>query len=164
MSRPFDEAIERARVHLRLASVEGLETARALMDAVTIAAGRSASAPGKTSREIAAALDDLIAHMRAGGGLSVPGGIALPLAQALDREIERWQQRSRTEPEARAVLRAFLGLRELLWELGVRVEPAADQRSNARSAGKQEEPKREPDAETPPRGRSPRVQRFDVES
>ena len=37
MTRPFDEAIERARAHLRLASVEGLETARALLDAVAIA-------------------------------------------------------------------------------------------------------------------------------
>ena len=159
MSRPFDEAIERARVHLRLASVEGLETARALMDAVTIAAGRTASAPGTTSGEIARALDDLIAHLRAGGGLSVPGAVAAPLAQALDREIERWQKRSRTEPEARAVLRAFLSLREILWELGVRVEPAAA----SPSASPQGDPERDSGAEVPPRRRARRVQRFDVE-
>jgi len=42
------------------------------------------------------------------------------LAGALDAEIARWEARAAQDPDARAVLRAFLGVRELLWELGVR--------------------------------------------
>ena len=42
------------------------------------------------------------------------------LAEALDAEIARWEARARDDAEARAVLRAFLGVRELLWELGLR--------------------------------------------
>ena len=38
----------------------------------------------------------------------------------LEAEIERWEARAGDDPEARAVLRAFLGLRELLWEFGIR--------------------------------------------
>ncbi|MGH7286571.1 MAG: hypothetical protein ACREI8_00945, partial [Myxococcota bacterium] len=41
--------------------------------------------------------------------------------------IARWEERARQDGEARAVLRAFLGVRELLWEFGIRRpdEPAA---------------------------------------
>ena len=63
-------------------------------------------------------LDEAEAVLRGGHA----GGEALvaALADALDAEIARWQARSTEDPDARAVLRAFLGLRELLWELGVR--------------------------------------------
>jgi hypothetical protein len=42
------------------------------------------------------------------------------VAAALDAEIARWEASSRDDPEARAVLRAFLGVREILWEVGLR--------------------------------------------
>jgi hypothetical protein len=47
------------------------------------------------------------------------------LAEALDAEIARWEARARDDAEARAVLRAFLGVRELLWELGLRRRDSA---------------------------------------
>ena len=42
------------------------------------------------------------------------------IADALDAEIARWEALAEADSDARAVLRAFLGLRELLWEFGVR--------------------------------------------
>jgi len=46
------------------------------------------------------------------------------ILDALEVEIQRWEARSTQEEEARSVLRAFLGLREFLWELGIRPTPA----------------------------------------
>jgi len=58
-------------------------------------------------------------------------------AVALDAEIARWEKRAAADGDARAVLRAFLGLRELLWEVGVRPrpEPAAPPAARGRKAG-----------------------------
>ena len=50
------------------------------------------------------------------------------LADGLDSEIERWEARSREDAEARSVLRAFLAVREVLWELGTRFDPAEEAR------------------------------------
>jgi hypothetical protein len=48
------------------------------------------------------------------------------IADALDAEIVRWEQLAADDLEARSVLRAFLGLRELLWEFGVRRSGSTD--------------------------------------
>ena len=49
------------------------------------------------------------------------------MLDALDAEIARWETKARQDADARAVLRAFLGVRELLWELGMRPSaPAAE--------------------------------------
>ena len=60
-------------------------------------------------------------------------GMLAKLAEALDGEIARWEIRARDDAEARSVLRAFLGLRELLWEFGIRVgdPPTREPRSAA---------------------------------
>ena len=42
------------------------------------------------------------------------------ILDALETEIARWESLSRQDEEARSVLRAFLGLREFLWEMGIR--------------------------------------------
>ena len=73
---------------------------------------------------------------------------------ALDAEIARWETRSRRDPEARTVLRVFLGLREVLWELGVRESSRAESRDP--TAGE------EPDA-PPSIRRRRRVERVPVE-
>ena len=67
-------------------------------------------------------------------------------------EIERWEARSARDPDARAVLRAFLGLRELLWELGLR----SDAKAEPESGNRRDSPPR-------PARKARRVQRFDVE-
>jgi hypothetical protein len=38
------------------------------------------------------------------------------LLDAIDQQIDLWEARSRSDPDARRVLRAFLGLREIIWE------------------------------------------------
>jgi hypothetical protein len=81
------------------------------------------------------------------------------IAEALDAEVARWQARAESDPEARAVLRAFLGLRELLWEFGIRPETDANQNdpSSARAA-------RKVGRANSRRRKAPRVQRVTVES
>jgi len=39
------------------------------------------------------------------------------VVRAVDAEIERWASRASNDPDARTVLHAFLGMREILWEL-----------------------------------------------
>ena len=66
------------------------------------------------------------------------------MVEALDAEIARWEERAKTDDDARAMLRAYLGLREILWELGVRPESARGKRSE--------------------RDRAPRVQRVHIDA
>ena len=91
---------------------------RALLDAAALA---SAGTPSEASRLFgppARLLDELAAQL--GGGAQLPSSVLAAIAEALDVEIARWEQRAREDADARAVLRAFLGLREVLWEFGVR--------------------------------------------
>jgi hypothetical protein len=118
------EALERAGRHGRAALGEALAALHALLDAASLA---TSGAPSASHRRLAAAaqmLEGLSTSLAPGdeSGLAV----AETLADALDAEIARWEQRAAEDPEARAVLRAFLGLREVLWEIGIRrAQPAA---------------------------------------
>jgi hypothetical protein len=81
------------------------------------------------------------------------------LFDALDAEIARWESRSREDPNARSVLRTFLGVREILWEMSARRgEPAA---SPERKGPEAEEKK--PPARPVRSRRRTRVQRVPVE-
>ena len=79
------------------------------------------------------------------------GRILEAIATTVDDEISRWQERADDDVEARTVLRAFLGLREVLWELGVR--RTAGRAGSQRAAA--------PRAKPPTAG--PRIQRVPVE-
>ena len=57
------------------------------------------------------------------------------ILEALDTEITRWEKRAKDDPEARVVLRAFLGMREILWELST---PPGRQRPRSRSGRRKE--------------------------
>jgi hypothetical protein len=131
---------------------------QALLDAAAIGlAGRAAERDallGPLSRSLA----ELRALLAPDASLSASSLLGA-LFDALDAEIERWELRSREDPDARAVLRAFLGVREILWEIGARGdEPAASAKQGGADAGSAREPARAPH----PRGRS-RVQRVPVE-
>ena len=109
------EALQRAALHGRRACAEAIEAVRALLDAASL------GLTGQTADQHAAFavfsqfLSDLSER------LAVKNTDIAPLIlDALGEEIHRWEERSKDDPEARAVLRAFLGLREILWELGVR--------------------------------------------
>jgi len=134
-------ALERAREHGRRAVSEALCALHAVVDAASLAA---TGAPAEAHRGLgllARTLDDIAAAFGPGEGASLLAAVA----DALDAEIDRWEQRAAADPEARAVLRAYLGLRELLWELGVRhpaPAQAATEKPNARSSPRGDGPRR----------------------
>ena len=148
MSDEFDQAIARARVHVGNAARESVAAIAAILEAGGRASGLDPEQTERLAAEVARRFEAQVGRLREGA--IFPSGLAKPLEEALAREIERWEQRSERDPDARAVLRAFLGLRELLWELGLRAD----------SPGAPEEPT----AQRPkPAQRGRRVQRFDVE-
>ncbi|MBW2272036.1 MAG: hypothetical protein JRG96_02095 [Deltaproteobacteria bacterium] len=113
------QALERARAHARLAVSEGVRAARALLDASSLSLGGERPEAFASLGRAAKMLDDLSAGL-AGDGLQLSLPVFDAVLTALDVEIGRWENRSQSDPDARAVLRAFLGLREILWEFGMR--------------------------------------------
>ena len=112
------EALARAGRHGRAAVAETVAALRALLDAAALAAGgRDAGAGGLAP--LAQGLDAARAWLEHGAEPEAERLLEAVL-DALDEEITRWDARSREDPEARAVVRAFLAVRELLFELGVR--------------------------------------------
>ena len=119
-----EEALERASLHGRAAAAEAIAACRALLDAAALVAV-ARPAGETTGLATADALLEQLEHELApdhGASQRFAAPLMGALAEALDVEIARWERRARHDPDARAVLRAFLGIRELLWELGVRVE------------------------------------------
>jgi hypothetical protein len=127
----LEEALARAREHGRLALAETLTAIQALLDAAALAgSGRPLQAHHQFA-SLARVLEGLASDLGRRGGDS-PEPLLASIAEALDIEIARWEKRAGDDPDARAVLRAFLGLREILWEFGVRPGP---QRARQRPAG-----------------------------
>jgi len=116
------EALERARQHGRAAAAEALCALHALVDAASLATTGTPAEAHRGLALVARSLDDVASAFGEGEGASLLGAVA----DALDAEIDRWEERAAQDPDARAVLRAYLGVRELLWELGVR-RPAAEE-------------------------------------
>jgi len=152
------EAIARARRHAQSAIAESLAAVRALLDASSLALSGKASASHALLGPIARILEGLETELAGAASTAEASALLGSIAEALDTEVARWQARAESDPEARAVLRAFLGLRELLWEFGIRREADANggaprSARAARKAGR---------ASAKPR-RRPRVQRVTVE-
>jgi hypothetical protein len=123
----LEEALERAGRHARTALAEALAAGRAMVEAAALAStGRPITEDGALGL-VLRTLDELGESLSA--GMEGPAaGLLRSVVEALDAEIARWEARASDDPEARAVLRAYLGLREILWELGVR--PDAEPRSS----------------------------------
>lgn len=117
---PLAEALARARMHARRSVAEALAALRALLDAVSLTATGSAGEEHEALRPLARWLER--GAQRLAGDVDGGGEQAIfaSLSAALEDEIGRWERRAANDADARAVLRALLGLRELLWELGVR--------------------------------------------
>lgn len=113
----LEQALTRARHHARRATSEGIQAARALVDAASLAAGGPAASGRPAFSGLLATLDDFGRALE-GGAVGSP--IFDGLHDALDGEVRRWEARAQVDPDARSVLRAFLGVREILWELGIR--------------------------------------------
>ena len=71
MSNPVEEALERARRHLRLATLEGLEAARALLEAALEAGGIEGADADSAVASLRALIDDWISGVRERGRLIV---------------------------------------------------------------------------------------------
>ena len=152
------EALARARKHTRAAIAEALAAVRALLDASSLALTGEASASNTLLSPIARILEGLRAEFDEGETTAEAADLLRSIAEALDAEIARWEKRAETDPEARSVWRAFLGLRELLWEFGIRREPDA---SGSDAASKPAARKKGRSTSTRPK--KPRVQRVTVE-
>jgi hypothetical protein len=107
------EALERARLHGRRAAGEAVAALRALVDAATLAVEGTAGT-GSRLAALTESLDRLREWLE---GDAVSGSVLETVDQVLADEIARWEERSRREPDARAVLRAFLAVREVIFEL-----------------------------------------------
>lgn len=152
------EAVARARKHAYSAIAEALAAVCALLDASSLALSGEASASNTLLGPIARILEGLRAEFRGGAATGEAAALLRSIAEALDAEIARWEARAETDPEARAVLRAFLGLRELLWEFGIRRE------SDASGSGEASVPAtRKAGRSISKRRKRPRVQRVTVE-
>jgi hypothetical protein len=116
----LDVALRPALGHARSAAGEAALAVRALLDAASLGA---TGVPAEGHEALRGALRWLETLAESAGGSEGRRWLQA-LAAALDGEIARWEARSQADPEARGVLRAFLGLRELLWELGLRAAPA----------------------------------------
>ena len=163
MTQEFDEAVGRAREHLRRATLEGLEAATALLEAASSVSGTGPATEG-LSADLLRGIERILHGLRSHGRFAFPDAITVPLEEALSQEIARWEMRSKSDPAARPVLRAFLGLRELLWELGMRTTHAASDQPSSTGSAKNTPPGDGPSKnseEAKPRKR--RVQRFNVE-
>jgi len=125
------EALREAARHARAAAAEAALAVRSLLDAAALFGSGAPAHEHVVLRNAALWLDGIARGMAPEGGADA--SIAQALAGALDAEIARWEARAAQDPEARAVLRAFLGVRELLWELGVRPAPPADAAKAPRS-------------------------------
>jgi hypothetical protein len=128
-----EAALARAGRHARNAASESVAALRALLDAIAIVSG---GAPAESHAALSGAaewLETLASQLASGPG---DAELTRALADALDAEIARWEERARQDPDARAVLRAFLGVRELLWELGVRPKPDPSEARRAPDAPK----------------------------
>ncbi len=148
-----EEALQRVRLHGRNAAAEARCAARAALDAAALATRGEAATTHPWLGRPARLLDELASEL--GGGGAMADALLEAVAAALDVEIARWERRAREDPDARAVLRAFLGLREVLWEFGVR--PGAERPAEA------ERPTRSRPRKAQRRPRA-RVQRVQVES
>jgi hypothetical protein len=172
-----EEALSRSLRHARRALTEGLLAARSLLDAASLAiAGKPASlAQGETRAAtdlrlivatLARGLDELIEVTRSSDE-ALPTPVVEAILGALDAEILRWEGRSRSDPDARAVLRAFLGLREILWELGLRGRDARDQNQSRPAEATPKRKSSNPargghEGAAPSQAARPRVQRVQI--
>jgi hypothetical protein len=114
-----EEALERARRHGRAATAEAIAAVRALLDAASLGVSGEPSESHAGLASLARGLDELAASF-ASESSDRSSPMVEAILDALDSEIRRWEARSAGDMEARAVLRAFLGVREILWEFGLR--------------------------------------------
>jgi hypothetical protein len=124
------EALTEARHHAQRAAAESAAALRALLDAAALATTGEPAAAGRLA-PLAETLERVATWLHPDGE-ETGDAVLRALADGLDAEIARWEARSREDPEARSVLRAFLAVREVLFEMSTRFAPAAKNTAAAR--------------------------------
>ncbi|MDP6979640.1 MAG: hypothetical protein QF570_13720 [Myxococcota bacterium] len=127
------EAFERALDHAQRAAAESVGGVRALLDAASIGVLGSPAETNRSLGELANLLEQLERQL-SGEAPSFRSAAINTVLGAVNREIERWEARSEEDPDARAVLRIFIGMREVLWELGMRPPQKKNPRAKARTS------------------------------
>jgi hypothetical protein len=112
----------RARRHGRAAAAEGMAMVQALVDAASLASGGRPSDASRLFGPLSKLLEGLGDELMRGTA-DRPSELFATIAAAIDSEVAYWEKQAHDDTEARTVLRAFLGLREVLWEFGVKREP-----------------------------------------
>ncbi len=158
------EAFEHALDHAQRAAAEGVGGARALLDAASIGV---LGAPADTNRSLGelANLLDQLERTLLGEAPSFRSAAINTVLGAVDREIQRWETKSADDPDARAVLRIFLGMREVLWELGMRPPQKTNQRAKTRTSNNagRAAPRTPADSSRSRTKRDSRVQRIPIQ-
>lgn len=149
------EALAEARLHARRAAAESAAALRALLDAATLAARGEPAAAGRLA-PLAEALERVAAWLSPEGEQS-GDDVLRALADGLDAEIKRWEAKSREDPEARSVLRAFLAVREVLFEMSARFATPRTDPPAAAEPGDTDERSARPARARRPRRRVERV-------
>jgi hypothetical protein len=116
------EALAEARQHAQRAAAESAAALRALLDAAALATTGEPAAAGRLA-PLAEVLERVATWLHPDGA-ETGEAVLRALAAGLDAEIARWEARSREDPEARSVLRAFLAVREVLFEMSTRFAAA----------------------------------------
>lgn len=132
-----EQALAQSLQHARNSASEALMAARKLMDALSILLSNEPvvrhAQPDSPIAHLAQAIERWAGAVR-GPEPEYPSPELRSILQALDAEIERWEKRASSDPDARTVLRAFLGMREILWEFN---SPPRRGRSTAERGQKQ---------------------------
>jgi hypothetical protein len=151
------EALARARKHGRAAAAETVAAVRALIDAASLGASGRPSEASRLLGPLAKLLEGLEGEL---GSADVDGSSRVldAVAAAIDDEIALWEERAQNDTDARTILRALLGLREILWEFGVGRGGAPD--GPPAEAAQQSPP---PPRRRAGRPRGPRIQRVPVQ-
>ena len=141
-----------------MAVAESVAALQALLDAVALALSGRAAEGDAILGPLSSGLEELRALI-APEDSRFGSSLLSALFDALDAEIARWEVRSREDPNARSVLRAFLGVREILWEISSRGQQSA---GPSKEGGTEAGGTRRPTGTGPSR-RSTRVRRVPVE-
>lgn len=129
------QAFERALGHAQTAAAESVAGVRAMIDAASIGVTGAPADRNPNLGELASLLDQLERTL-SGEAPSFRNAAINSVLRAVDREVARWEARSKDDPDARAVLRVFLGMREVLWEIGVRPQRKSSARSERPKASR----------------------------
>lgn len=160
-----EEALAKAMQHARSAISETLQALGHLIDATALASTDQNSNAREWLDMAQRALGSLGSALDERPKSSDAHAVDAVL-DALDQEIQRWQTQAESSPEARAVLRAYLGLREILWEFGFRRSPKKTQTKQStqkRGNTSKENTNNQHKAKNPTRPKRGRVQRIPVE-